>query len=165
MITYAGTDMLTKLLSGQGGLPVNVMYMEFDNSGSPPAIVPDPADGRNYYTDLESRLSTSDYIRVPLINTPVLSSDDLAKYLSNIATFFAMSTGYTVGLGGKPFTAAANSTVYGIALVCAASVSDRTQDIVFARDYDFTPVLKGAGQEISMTQPFGFDFTVVSPGG
>jgi len=165
MITYAGTDMLTKLLSGQNGLPVNVMYMEFDNSGSPPTIVPDPADGRNYYEDLESGLSTSDYIRVPLVNTPVLSSDDALKYLSNIATFFAMSTGFSAGLGGKPFTSASNSTVYGIALVCAPSISDRTQDIVFSRDYDFLPILKGAGQEISITQPFGFDFTIVSPGG
>ena len=148
--------MLGRLLIGTG-TPVNGVYLEFINTVAPPTVNPDPADGRAYYAQLEAMAGDSDYLRIPLSNVPVLSSTDLAKYVSNKATFFAMSTGKTVGEGGHEFSAAAVSQVYGVALVCMPSVSDRDQDIVFSRSYNFSPVTKETGNELSMSmaQIFG----------
>ena len=153
MIMYQGIDMLAKLLAGQGGIPVNAMYLEFTNVGSVPTIVPDPADGRSYYAAMDSGVGASDYLRIPFSNVPVVSSTDPSKFLANKATFFAMSTGFTVGRGGHPFSAGAGSVVYGIALVCVADINNAATDIVFSRSYDFAPMSKEMGQEISMTQP------------
>lgn len=158
MITYQGVDMLAKLLAGQG-MAINAMYMEFVNEpNAVPVITPDPADGRNYYAALEVG-GIYDYIRIPFSNVPVVSSTDLAKFVSNKATFFAMSTGIPTGRGGHPFSA--GSQVYGIALVCAPNISDADYDIVFSRNYDFTAITKEAGQEISMTQAHIFTESIV----
>ena len=109
---------------------------------------------------MESDAGVADYLRIPLANTPMLSSTDALKFLTNKATFFAMSTGQTVGRGGHAFSAGA--VVYGIALVYAADISDASQDKVFSRSYDFTPVDKDAGQEISMSLAHIFGESMIS---
>jgi len=162
MIMYQGLDMLMKLLTGQGGVSINTMYLEFQNGGTPPVITPDPADGRTYYAALESGLTAADYLRIPFSNVPTLSTTDVSKFLANKGTFFAMSTGQTVGRGGKPFSAGDGSIVYGIALVCAADVADASQDIVFSRTYNFTAISKEVGQEISMTWAHILDESMIS---
>jgi hypothetical protein len=151
---YEGIDILGKLLAGQD-ININTMYMEFTNLGSTPTVVVDPAEGRSYYAAMDTGLTGYDYIRVPLTAEPVLSSTDATKFSANKASFFAMSTGATVGQGSHLFET--NSKVYGVALVAAADPADATQDLVFARSYNFTAKTKLTGEEISIawSQIFG----------
>ena len=160
-VVYEGIDILAKLLAGQS-LEINTMYLEFQNGGTTPTVVVDPSEGRSYYAALDAGLSTRDYIRVPLTADPVLSTTDSTKFVSNRATFLAMSTGVIEGEGGKPFSAAAVSKVYGVALVAAASTSDPSQDLVFSRSYDLTPVTKRVNEEISISWPHTFDEDMLS---
>ena len=146
IVTYSGIDLLGKLLAAQD-YAVNTMYMEFTN-GVVPSITPDPADGRSYYAALDSGLSASDYLRIPLGASATLSSTDALKFETNKATFFAMSTGSTAGMGGHLF--GTSSKVYGVALVAAPDPSDASQDIVFSRSYDFTAKDKQVDEEISI---------------
>jgi hypothetical protein len=160
-VTYEGIDMLGKLVVGQG-TPINGVYLEFQNGGTIPSVNPDPADGRSYYAALETGTGDKDYLRIPLSNVPVLSSTDLAKFVSNKLTVFAMSTGQTVGRGGHTFNAAYNSTVFGMALVCIEDVDDASLDKVFSRSYDFSPVLKEVGNEISVSMAHVFGESMIS---
>lgn len=162
IVLYGGLDLLCSRLIGNTPVAVNGMYLEFQNGGTPPVITPDPADGRAYYAAMEPGVGDADYLRIPFASTPILSSTDETKFVSNKATFFAMSTGYTVGRGGHDFLAAAGSIVYGIALVAIPDVDDASQDIVFSRSYDFTPVEKEAGQEISMSWAHIFGESMIS---
>lgn len=155
IVTYEGIDLLGKLLAGRD-YTVNTMYMEFTN-GVAPSITPDPAEGRAYYAALDTGLSASDYLRIPLSVEPSLESTDPTKFETNRAMFFAMSTGQTAGLGGHLFSAAETSKVYGVALVAAPDPNDASQDIVYSRSYDFTPKQKQVDEEISIiwSQVFG----------
>lgn len=148
MITYEGLDLLGKLAAGVG-TKFNMMYLEFTNeAGDPPIIVPDPADGRSYYTALEAPGNTRDYIRVPLVVDPVLSSSDVTKFATNKVSCLAMSTGVSAGRGGHTFES--GSKVFGVALVAAPDPDDASQDIVFSRNYDFIFKTKSASDEISI---------------
>lgn len=149
IVVYEGIDLLGKMLAGRD-YTINTMYMEFRNGGTTPTITPDPAEGRSYYAALESGLSDSDYLRIVLGAEPSLSSTDESKFETNKATFFAMSTGETAGMGGHVFSAAETSKVYGVALVAAPDPNDSSQDLVFSRSYDFTPKQKQIDEEISI---------------
>lgn len=149
IVTYEGIDLLGKLLAGRD-YTINTMYMEFSNGGTTPSITPDPAAGRSYYAALDTGLSASDYLRIPLSVEPSLESTDATKFETNKATFFGMSTGQTAGRGGHIFSASETSKVYGVALVAAPDPNDASQDIVFSRSYDFTPKQKQTDEEISI---------------
>ena len=146
IVTYEGIDLLGKLLAARD-YAINTMYMEFTN-GVVPSITPDPAVGRAYYAALDSGLSASDYLRIPLGNEASLSSTDDTKFDTNKVTFFGMSTGQTAGRGGHVF--GTGSEVYGVALVAAPAANDASQDIVFSRSYDFTEKQKQVDEEISI---------------
>jgi hypothetical protein len=161
IVVYEGIDLLGELLVGTG-TAINAMYMEFQNGGTTPTVDPDPAEGRSYYAALDTGLSSRDYLRIVMSSTPTLSSTDPSKYTSNKATFYAMSGGQTVGAGGHPFTAAAQSTVYGVALVAAADIDDPSQDMVFSRSYNFTPKQKQVNEEISIQWAQIFDEAMLS---
>jgi hypothetical protein len=149
MITYEGLDLLGKLVAGVG-TKFNTMYLEFTNEDSAPTVVPDPADGRSYYAALEAPGNTKDYIRVPLVADPVLSSSDAGKFDTNKVSCLAMSTGVSAGRGGHAFSSAAPSLVFGVALVAAPDPDDASQDIVFARSYDFAEKEKLPSEEVSV---------------
>lgn len=149
-VVYTGLDLLGKLLAGQGQAP-NVVYLEFRNGGTTPSITVDPAAGRDYYAGLEVAGNDSDYLRVPLMATPVMASSDDTKFLTNKVTFSVISAGAVTGQGGKEFSSTAISKVYGVALVSAPDFSDVSQDIVFSRSYDFTPVTKQLNEEVTIT--------------
>lgn len=161
MVIYTGIDLLGKLLSGQAVSP-NVAYMEYQNGGVIPTVTPDPADGRAYYAALEASGLIQDYIRTSLIGTPMLSTTDATKFATNKVTFFAMSTAMTAGKGGRAFSAAAGSVVYGLALAYAADADDASQDVVFARTYNFTPITKQVNEEISITWSHEFGDEIVT---
>jgi len=73
-----------------------------------------------------------------------------------------MSTGSTAGQGGHPFTAASLSTVFGVALVAAPDANDASEDLVFSRSYDFTPISKRINEEISINWPHTFGDEMLS---
>jgi len=150
--TYEGADILGHILSGQTEYIPNMMYFEFDNSGSPPSLTAD-REGRSYYAALEAH-ATRDYLRIPIALAPTRSASN-ANFNTNIVTFRCQESS-SIGVGGKTFSAAALSSVYGLALVSALSTSDRTQDLVYARTYDITPEDKDDNHQIHVTWPIHF---------
>jgi hypothetical protein len=115
------------------------MYLEFENVASPgdPVTVPDydreTSSGVAYYNGLSSSLNR-DYLRVPLIATSTGTSDAAEYPNGNRATFFAQTTGLT-GVHGKSFSEAANSVIFGGALVALVDENDPTKDLVLSRFY------------------------------
>lgn len=119
---------------------VSGMYIEYENTTDPVTV---PAYGResglDYYANLDS-VPNRDYLRVPLLQDPKV--DIAANYddyfasaaLGNQITCVAQSAG-TEGVHGKPWSAAANSKIIGLALVAMPVFEDPTRDIIFARAY------------------------------
>ena len=153
MIVYEGIDLIGKLLAGSD-YRINMMYMEFRNGGLPaPVYTVDPAQGRAYYQALDAGTGATDYIRVPLIATPTLTSSDATKFLTNRLTVLATSFGKSAGQGGQAFSSVAGSVVFGVALVAAPDPNDATQDLVYSRSYDFTAIVKRDNEEVSILWP------------
>ena len=150
--TYEGADILGRVLAGQGQYVPNMLYFEFDNSGSPPSKTAD-REGRAYYAALEGS-ALRDYLRVPMELDPSLSAST-GDFQTNIVTFRCQES-TSIGVGGKVFSAAALSSVYGLALVSAVAANDRTQDLVYARTYDFPPEEKDDNHQIHVTWPVHF---------
>ena len=152
LVLYSGADILASLIAAQG-FPVNAMYMEFQNLATPETGITPPAFDRTggiaYYNGL-SASSDVDFVRLPLLVSPAVATTGV-NYLGNQVTFFGVSEGVT-GFFGKPFTPAANSTVYGAALISAPDMADQTKDRVFARIYaGIGQITKEIGQEIGVT--------------
>ena len=145
---------------------VSAMYIEFENVASPGDPVTVPMYGRDegteYYDALQSS-GTLDFLRVPLLQAPLLGiapgfeSYFTAGETGNRATFFAQSQG-VVGVHGKTFSDSVNSKVYGVALVATPVFADRTQDVVFARTYFPTgeQTLKEASSQIGISWDIDF---------
>lgn len=145
---------------------VAAMYIEFENVASPgdPVTVPTYGreEGTEYYDALQSS-GTLDFLRVPLLQEPLLGVvpgfEDYftAGETGNRATFFAQSQG-VVGVHGKTFSDSVNSKVYGVALVATPVFADRTQDVVFARTYFPTgeQTLKEASSQIGISWDIDF---------
>ena len=150
--TYEGADILGKIMAGQTQYIPNMMYFEFDNSGSPPVLISD-REGREYYAALESH-PTRDYLRVPITLTPSLGPSGI-NFNTNIVSYTCQESA-SIGVGGKPFSAAALSVVYGLALVSATDANDRTKDLVYARTYDIAPEEKDDNHQIHITWPIHF---------
>lgn len=153
LILYGGADVLAKLLAGNPEYKINAMYLEFKNLADPsdPITPPvfDRTGGRDYYDGLVSSLDT-DFVRVPLASVPLLQATD-TDYSNNQITFFSISSG-SVGFHGKTFSSAANSAVYGAALVATPGGSDQAQDVVYARVYSgIDKILKESSREIGVT--------------
>lgn len=126
------------------------MYVEFDNSGS--AVNPTPtisrSDDLSYYTTLSS---PRDYLRVPIVLLGEENSDSNTFVDNNTAVFHAKTSG-VVGVNGLPFSAAANSRVYGGALVAFCDPADATKDLIFSRYYAAAAnqLLKEVGRQIGL---------------
>ncbi len=134
-VLFSGADIMARVVSGDSEFKISAMYFEYENLAVPsdPIVAPafDRSGGLAYYQGLSN---PKDYLRVPIDIGVSLMSSDAALYDNNQATFFAL-TGGTVGVNGRPFTAAANSTVYGVALAATPVLADPTQDVVFSRAY------------------------------
>ena len=139
------------MATGDAAYRVSGMYIEFENA-APPISAPSytRADGRAYYAGLESD-PTRDYLRVPLIASPLSSSDEATYPKGNVNTFYAM-TGGAVGVGGRAFSSASASTVYGAALVPTVDPADRAKDLILSRFYF------GAGSQL--TKPPGLQLAL-----
>lgn len=143
------------------GLPeykIAGMYIEFENvaSSGDTVTVPsfDRSEGIEYYTNLSASASR-DFLRVQLISSPksaLISGYEGSSTNVNQLTFFAQTSG-SVGVHGKTFSSAANSKVFGLALVAMPKWEDRTKDLIFAREYYPTAnqVLKQASSQIGVS--------------
>jgi len=142
------------------------MYVEFENVADPedPVTIPsyETDEGLEYYNDLAFS-GTRDYLRVPLIQNPMLAIETGYEDIfvegesGNKLTFFSITQG-TVGVHGRTFSDAVNSKVCGAALVAIPTFGDRTQDVIFSRTYwDLEDqVLKEVSHQIGVTWDIAF---------
>jgi hypothetical protein len=111
------------------------MYLEFENTDNPGDPVSPPTFDRtrdvSYYNGL-SLSSNRDYLRIPVISAEL--SSDGEGLTDNRMSYFARSSG-SVGVHGKPFSAAANSVVFGGSLVALVDATDFTQDLLYSSWY------------------------------
>jgi hypothetical protein len=138
LVLYEWATIVGKLLTqGLTNYHISGMFLEYKNVASPGDPVSAPAFGRaggiTYYNDLSTSPDT-DYIRSGMTASTVTSSDAVLFPSGNVLTFFARTSG-VIGTHGKPFAAANNSKLFGIALVAFVDQDDATQDIVFSRAY------------------------------
>ena len=118
---------------------LSTMYIEFCNVASPGDAVPIPSytrsssDARAYYDSL-AESSDTDYVRADIISAVVSSTDEDTYPNGNMLTLFGLATAVE-GVHGKTFSYAANSKVYGAALVATPDNDDPTQDLVMSRAY------------------------------
>ena len=145
-------DCLARVAAGDMRFKVAYMYFEYENLADPgnSPVVPTFAinEGVEYFTGLSAH-GSKDFLRVPILAQPGFSSTDPAND-GNQVTFYAITSGETLGYNGKDFTTAANSAVYGGALVCAPGAS-ATEDKIFARNYPAgAKVIKPVGEQISI---------------
>ena len=155
LILYSGADILARALSGTPGWFVNTIYIEYQNLASPsdspviPAYDRTVPSGIGYYNGLGAS-PNGDFLRVPLLTNPLLSSSDPTNYNANQIAFFALSEGAT-GFFGKLFNPSVNSCVIGGALIAAPVVDEQSSDVVFSRTY-LTPdkILLQSGYQIGL---------------
>jgi len=144
--------------AGNPAFKVAAAYLEYKNVINPTDQVPVPgfdrAGGLSYYSSLPAN---QDFLRVPLAGTPAIDiapgSENyfVAGVSGNRATFSAQSAGATGNLG-RPFSTAANSKLFGIALVATPVLGDWTHDVLLSRGY-FAPSdqqLKTAGSQLGV---------------
>jgi hypothetical protein len=159
---YEYADILTELLRGAPDGKVyrpNCVYIEFENNSGAEVTLPPLLrdDGKSYYDALLTH-PTQDYLRLPLTAVMQENSDAAKFRRGNTLRFFAQTSG-VAGVHGKPFSSAAQSRIFGGALVAAPVWSDATQDLVFCRfQYagDDQPV-KTASAQISITREISFE--------
>lgn len=159
-VLYDWASIMTGLMLGRNEYKVAGMYLEFQNVASPGAPADVPSYNRDgaaqYYAGLVSS-PTKDYLRVPL--TAVTSSNsNVDRYsLGDTLEFYGVSSGSS-GVHGKAFSAASNSTVFGVALAAFVDPGDPSRDILLSRFYpsESEQILKVDGRQISALYRFRF---------
>lgn len=156
---FGWATIVGELLRGSpDGKPYNIgaILIEFENNGGAPVTPPTftRSGGKTYYDGLSSD-PNRDYLRVPVSNISLTSTDTVKFPGGNKVTFFAQTEGIA-GVHGKTFSDSVQSRVYGGALVATPEFSDQTLDIVHSRFY-FTvaanQLVKQAGSQLSLTWP------------
>jgi hypothetical protein len=141
------------------------MYLEFENVALPGDTVTVPtfneSDDRGYYEDLQIS-GSRDFLRVPLVAAPIISvrpadADLFAVGEGNRVIFHSQSQG-GAGIHGKTFSNAANSKLFGAALVAIPTWSDRTRDVILARTYFEVAdqAVKASSQQLGITWEVDF---------
>jgi len=134
LVMYDWATIIAKMFEGDIDYRVNGLYIEFENNAGTVSV---PSfgreDGNSYYQGI-SGSGVRDFIRVPLTATTVGSSNETLFPGGNQLTFFGQTQG-SAGLHGRTFSNAANSKVFGAALVAMPEQADYTQDLVFSRFY------------------------------
>jgi len=152
-IMDAMADINAKLLGGDPNYRVGYMYMEYENLASAEDNPTIPAfsksDTVTYFINLSSS-PVKDFLRVPIYAAPGYSATS-GSYTNNMVTFYAVTSNMTEGFWGRSFTAAANSAVYGGALVSAPQPTIQANDLIACRNYpEGTKVIKPEGEQIAM---------------
>lgn len=158
MTTYDAVTIMCKLLQGAPdgkNYRLAAMYIEFENNSGAEVTPPtyDRSGAAEYYSSLGTD-PVRDYLRVPIVNTALESSDTDNYPDGNKLTLFAQTTG-SEGVHGKPFSHTVQSRVYGAALVAVPDEDDHSQDIVHSRVYfdAENQRIKEAGSQISVPWP------------
>lgn len=139
------------------------IYLEYANSsGDIPvgyttgANIPNFNNPMDYYLNIAS---TSNFLRVPALRSPILESTTTTTTSKTTTTYLAQSFPGVLPYRASP---AFNTTsiCYGAALVLVPESADITQDLVVARAYfvDAT-LLKTASSELFVTFPFTVNAT------
>lgn len=133
VVMYSWQQILSELLlRADPRYKISGMYIEYDNVADPLDPVTPPTLTRDrtidYYTDLSLHPSR-DFLRVSLLGT---NSETVADVTT--LTFIAGTSG-SQGIHSKPFSAAANSKIFGAALVARPVAADRFQDVIFCAAY------------------------------
>jgi hypothetical protein len=136
LVLYQWAEITSRLLTtGDSRYRLGGMYLEYQNGGGPCPTLTAPEFARDRTIEYYNNLAGSphlDYLRVPMTAIQVLSSGDGLS--QNQLVCFARSGGL-VGVHGKPFSYAANSVIYGAALVAFVAPNDATQDLLFSCFY------------------------------
>jgi hypothetical protein len=133
VVMYSWQKILSELLlRADPQYKITGMYIEYDNVADPLDEVTPPTLSRDrtidYYTELSLHPSR-DFLRVSLLGTNSETVDDVTNL-----TFVGGTSG-SEGVHGKPFSSAANSKVFGAALVARPVAADRFQDVLFCAAY------------------------------
>lgn len=142
------------LQSGLAAWRLSRLYIEFANLADPEDVVDAPAvaadGGLSYFNSLGDS-SDRDYLSIAIKANSLDSSDDTRFPLGNRLKLFGQTTG-TTGVHGKPFSAASNSKIYGVAAVASPVANDSSQDMVWGRSYysEGDQLLKLAGIQIDV---------------
>lgn len=151
---------------GDRNFRVSSLYIEYENVTLPEDEVTPPSftrgEGVDYYIEL-ALSGVRDFLRVPLLVSPTIGieagfEDWFTEGVNgNLLTFYTQTQG-TSGFHGKPFSAAANSKVFGAALVATPVFADQTQDVIFARTYFDTgdQEVKSASKQFGVTWDVAF---------
>lgn len=155
----------SRLFQGDASFKIATLYVEFKNVASPGDAITNPTfqrqDGLDYYEDLASSPNT-DYLRLRVGMPTVDVVPGYESYFrpgeGNMLIYTA-STGGAVGVHGKPFSAEANSKVYGAALAASPFINDRTQDVLIARGYypQGQHLVKQPTGQLEITYQFPFE--------
>lgn len=152
---------------GNRNYRINALYIEFENVINPSDVVTVPTwgrdEGRDYYQDLAVSASR-DFLRVPLSFEPTIGIEAgfedsfIAGVTGNKLTFYTQTQG-TSGFHGKAFTNAANSKVFGAALIATPEFADPTKDLIFARTYFDGPdqTVKELSSQVGITWEMSFE--------
>jgi len=134
LVVYEWGSIVGHLLNGSGvNYSVGGMYLEFDNTTgdiTPPSL--DRTRSVSYYNTLDG--GATDYLKVPLTATQLLSSDDTLFPHGNQCVFFARSAGIS-GIWGTDFASSEDSKIFGASLVAFVDDTDRTQDLILSSFY------------------------------
>lgn len=133
-------EIMSRLLQDpQSPFAIRKLYVEFKNAPTPTTIVTAPffpaSDGVEYYQGLVASTDT-DYLRIDVVGSMLgyePSGPGLVGGINSIKVFGYVGPG--VGINGKPFNAASNSIVYGLAAVAAPVVADSSSDLIAGRLY------------------------------
>jgi hypothetical protein len=133
LVLYSWQTILSGLLvDGNISFRLSSMYIEFENKASPDDAVSLPSLDRSrglaYYSGLSAH-PTRDFLRVGVLGSGTSTSGN-----TTTLQLFASTSG-SVGIHGKPFSNAANSTVIGASLVAAPNSADRMTDTLFSSIY------------------------------
>lgn len=151
-IMDGAAECVAKLMMGDILFKVAAMYFEYVNLAAPGDTPVPPSyvksDGVEYFTGLQYSADV-DFLRVAVLSTGVPTKNVDGDW---VETYFAVTPGDEIGFWGKAFTPAANSAVYGGALVASPEPSVQSNDVVIARNYPTgAKVMKPSGEQICMT--------------
>lgn len=144
LILYSASDIMAKAIVGDN-LVITGMYMEYDNSGTPPTPTVSEDRKTDYYEGLSG---DQGYIRVPVSCKAGYASSDESKYEGNIVTIHAKTNGTVVNGPGMIDN---TSQIYSAALVAMPDPSDRSKDVIFSATNLTSPVPKIANAQVSIS--------------
>lgn len=142
-VQFGAADVIGRLLTGDTRVVPNGFYLEFRDDLLGWSV---PTNfGRQGYDYFHGGMSTTDVLRVPLLQTAGYAASSTI-YASNQVTFIGQSAGADPVLGKNGDYSFTRSTSYivGGGLIAMPDADDWTQDIVLTRGYVSTPLQRPA---------------------